>query len=691
MNKRIMILGVAILIVAQIFLLSSCGNQPPNEILDIETPSSTPSPQPSATATPTYTPPPTLTPTPVPVTIQEAIQRGTFAELEVFNKGGIYSHTSQGEKIDQLIRLSTFSPDGQQFVAVTKRGIYAYDTESWRELAFVPLSPEVWITSIGYSVDSSLFATGDSSGVITFWNLQTWKIQNSFQVHKGVVTSLDISPDNLNFVTIGDQKEISIWNMSDGSLIKTQFRSKRAGPAYYSLDGKWLYIPEATSYSDLVVWESKELKLVNRLSQLGRRPPEQAVSPYTNTAAAYGFDTITLYDFDKKKTSEVKLDKRYTNPTQMTFLDEKTLMVKFLASDNYYLVDLETQTFTTLSLEALSKKIFKNPEFLHIQKSKEIKALGFGGLGGVRNITSDGTALILSLSDEASIGIFDLNQKTMKKTGGQEFPWGSSVFLSDGTLAGVDWTRPIRNPPFSNKKQQGEFTITILSPESQFAVRSRFKQPYDLPDYIDAATISPNGKVLAVGIADGNLYFWNLDTKELIATIKPHNKDVGMFGFYGAYWGLFFDEDGSHLTTLGQDGKIKVLNMEDLSEVISVNGELPVFSPDGSYLAYASTDGSIRLVSLFNANEVKVFRGKTNKVNSIAFSPDGTLLFSGDYNNDWSNPDREAKLKIWSIADETLLLDLPQYNAGSLLVSPDGTRLYAQDWDGVISVWGHQE
>jgi len=681
---------MAILIVAQIFLLSSCGNQPPNEILDTETPSSTPSPQPSATATLTSTPPPTLTPTPVPVTIQGAIQRGTFAELEVFNKGGIYSYTSQGENIDQLILLSTFSPDGRQFVAVTKRGIYAYDTESWRELAFVPLFPEVWITSIGYSVDSSLFATGDSSGVITFWNLQTWKIQNSFQVHKGVVTSLDISPDNLNFVTIGDQKEISTWNMSDGSLIKTQFRSKRAGPAHYSLDGKWLYISEETTYRDLVVWESKDLKLVNRIRQLGQRPPSQAVSPYTNTAAAFGFDTITLYDFDKQETSKVKLDKRYSTPTRMTFLDEKTLMVKFLSSDNYYLIDLETQTFTTLSLEALSKKTFKNPEFLHIQKSKEIKALGFGGLGGVRNITSDGTALILSLSDEASIGIFDLNQKTMKKTGGQEFPWGSSVFLSDGSLAGVDWARPYRRLSFPDELKRGEFIITILSQESQYAERSRFKQSYDLPDYIDIATISPNGKTLAAGTADGNLYLWNLDTKELITTIRAHSK-VKQFIAYYAYNDLVFDEDGSHLATWGLDGKIKVLNMEDLSEVTSVYGELPVFSPDGSYLAYASTDGSIRLVSLFNANEVKVFRGKTNKVNSIAFSPDGTLLFSGDYNNDWSNPDREPKLKVWSIADETLLLDLPQYNAVSLLVSPDGTRLYTQDGSGVISVWGHQE
>lgn len=688
--KKLFIIKLIIFLALILLAVSGCVNttQP--------TSTSAPTQTPSATLPPTLTPTPspTLTPTPIPVTIQEAIQRGTFVETEVLNKGTVYHriYVPQSSYMDQIIHLSTFSPDGQQFVAITKRGIHAYDVKSWQELVYVPLSPEVTISAIGYSVDSSLFAAGDSSGMITFWNIQTWEMQNSFQVHKGTVTSLDISPDNMNFVTIGDQKEISVWNMTDGSLIKSQLRSKRAGPAYYSLDGKWLYISEESQ--GLVIWSSKELTLTNRLNYLGGRPPSEVVSPYTNTVAAFpphsGSDTITVYNFDKQETVEVKLDKRYTEPTQMTFLDEKTLLMKFLRSHDYYLIDLESHTFSTISLEALSKKTFKNPEFSHILKSKEIKALGFEELGSIQNITPDGTALILSGYSEIPSGVFDLNQKTMKKISIQEFPWSSSVFLLDGSLAGVDWTRLYRRPPFSDKEQQGEFTITILSPESQFAVKSKIKQNYDLPDYIDTAAISPNGKFLAAGTADGNLYLWNLETKELITTIRAHNKKIYFGGIYYAYSRLFFDEDSSHLATWGEDGKIKVFDMEDLSEITSVYGELPVFSPDGSHLAYVSTDGSIRLISLFNEDTPKVFRGNTNKVSSIAFSVDGTLLFSGDYNNDWSNPNREGKLKVWSISDETLLLDLPQYNPISLLVSPDGTRLYVQDWDGVISVWGHK-
>jgi WD40 repeat protein len=677
MNKRIIILSVTILIMVQIFLLSSCGNPESNAILETETPSSTPSPQPSATATPTFTPSPTLTPTPVPVSIREAIQRGTFAELDVFNKG--------------RIAYSAFSPDGLQFVAVTKRGLHAYHVDTWQELFFAPLSIEVFITSINYSVDGSLFAAGDSSGFITFWDTKTWEVQNSFQVHKGAVSSLDISPDSMNFVTIGDKKEISVWNMSNGSLVKSQFRSKDAGPVYYSLDGKWLYISEATGYRDLIIWSSEELTLTNRLGQLGQRPPEQAISPYTNTAAAFGFRTITLYDFDKKETTKLELDVKSNRLTQMMFLDEKTLMMKFDNLEVYQIIDLESHAITSLALEALSKKTFKNPEFMHILKSKEIEALGFDQLGGIKKITPDGTGLILSGRDEILSGVFDLSQKTMKKAAIQEFPWGSSVFLSNGALAAVDWHRPRFAPPFADKEQQGDFTITILSPESPFTVKSRIKQAYHVPDFIDTATVSPDGKILAAGTKDGILYLWNLGTKELITTIRAHSKVVQIFGYYFAYSGLFFDEDGSHLATLGADGRIKVFNMEDLSEVISVNGKGPVFSPDGSHLAYVSSDRSIRLVSLLNEDAPKSFKGNINRINTIVFSLDGSLLFSGDYNDDWSIADRQSKLKVWSISDETLLLDLPQYNLISLLVSSDGTRLYIKDGDGVLSVWGHQD
>jgi len=697
--KKLFSIKLIIFLVLILLFINGCANTSTLTSTSTQTPSATLIPTLTATLSPT------LTPTPVPVTIQEAIQRGTFAELEVFNKGHIEYHAGRG-----IVRNSMFSPDGNQFLAFTTHGVYIYDVGSWQELFSIPFSPGVSITSItaiNYSLDGYLLAVGDSRGVVTFWNTQTWQVQNSFQLQNRAITSLDISPDNLNFATIQDERIISIWDMEDGNLLKSQTRNRNAGPVYYSSDGKWLYIPEIQQ--DINVWNSKELTLIERVTWLGK------ISSDENMRASVRWDgpqslIVTLYDLNTEETAKLEFTLEewenwghFNDVTNTMFLDEKTLMVKLEHFENYYLIDAESQSISAVPPGDLDEVEFKNPEFIRILKSDEIKALGFEELGDIKNITPDGTALILSDYFEIPGGVFDLNQKTMKKDTIQEFTWDSSVFLSDGSLAGVDWTRPIRNPPFSNKKQQGDFVVTIL--DESFFVKSKIELPYDFPDYIDTATISPNGKFLAAGTADGNLYLWDLKSKELITTIRAHNKVVEQFGFYGAYFRLLFDHDGSHLATWGQDLQIKIFSMDDQSEDFSVYGEHPIFSPDGNYLAYFSSNGFqtvyssdgdilgysrpgyIRVISLNDAEESnKVFKENSTSVYGMAFSSDGSLLFSSN----WSLAERKSTLQIWSVADGTLLEEILQHDViRSLLVSPDGTRLYMRTSDGVISAWGH--
>lgn len=239
MSKQRLFIKILTMLIG--IVLTSCGGT--GSFLPENEPTS--SPTEPATPTSTPTPAPTATPTPLPVKVEDAIAGGTFSEIDAIGKGRIL--------------MSTFSPDGVSFVAVTLRGIHVFDAKTWEESTLIPLDAGERVRSVVFSPDGSLFAAGDEIGNVTLWRTDSWEKASSLSAYEGPITSLDISPDNQTFVTIGEEKVISLWNLTDGSLIQSQVRSKSAGPVNYSVDGSFLMVSEATESGDVTTWSSSDL------------------------------------------------------------------------------------------------------------------------------------------------------------------------------------------------------------------------------------------------------------------------------------------------------------------------------------------------------------------------------------------------------------------------------------------------
>jgi WD40 repeat protein len=347
------------------------------------------------------------------------------------------------------------------------------------------------------------------------------------------------------------------------------------------------------------------------------------------------------------------------------------LIVETNDEGKIYLANIETKRFLPVSKDALLSEGNWNPDLGLITKTEEIQALGFRRIPSILSILPDGETLILEdglfdLQEKALIDVFILEGRDLSLTNN----------LADGNMAIID----LPKLPSFKKVLKGTLTIITLDPKDFSAIS---KQPinFELPDGIEDATLSPDGSILVVGLLNGSVYFWDTKTGEQMATIRAHNKVFGLFGYYGSINDIKFSRDGLLIATVGRDKTIKIWRTADFSLVSTLYGSIAAFSPDSTSLAIVDSSNRIQVQSLLEETPPVVFEGHTKDVTELLFSADGSLVISGS---------RDETIKIWSIADKALQLDLPQYDVVySLVLSPDGTRLYSWAGDGVISVWGY--
>ncbi len=149
-------------------------------------------------------------------------------------------------------------------------------------------------------------------------------------------------------------------------------------------------------------------------------------------------------------------------------------------------------------------------------------------------------------------------------------------------------------------------------------------------------------------------------------------------------WSVAFNPDGTILATSGNFG-ITLWNVSNRAKVATLQGhfgsvETITFSPDGTMLASGSWDKSIRLWNIADNKELVKLQGHSGKIHSICFSPDGKILASAS---------DDMSIRLWNISDKKEIITLKGHSASvhSVMFSPDGLMLASGSKDKTVKFW----
>ena len=194
--------------------------------------------------------------------------------------------------------------------------------------------------------------------------------------------------------------------------------------------------------------------------------------------------------------------------------------------------------------------------------------------------------------------------------------------------------------------------------------------------------------VLASGSADYTIKLWDWELGNCLQTLYGHTSWV---------WSIAFNPNGTQLVSSSYDQTIKLWDIGTgeclktlrghTSPVVSVAFSPTPLSPlakgrtEGGYLlASTEFDGIIKLWDADTGECRQTFKGHSNSVWSVTFSPNGEWLLSGSF---------DQTLKLWSVSTGECLQTFTGHEGAVMVArfSPDGQFIVSGSMDCTLKLW----
>lgn len=467
------------------------------------------------------------------------------------------------------------------------------------------------IYGVAISPDSKWLASGGIDGIVRIWNMETGEFTRALVGHDSYVFSLAFSPDGRTLASAGSWDYTArLWDTRTGMMLKTFKHEGYVSKVNWSADGRILFVG-GTDSGAAVLWD------VTRGAEVSKKNFGQPILASTFSPSGQTFAVSSRQGLPQ-------------------LLDASTYQLKRTLGDD---VGDVTSLAWHPDGKLLAATNAKGTRIWDDSASKVVRTIP--GAAYAVAWSPDGKTLAISASGTA-VQLWDAETEATKATAtlpitATTIHWspdgntvvghnnsGVSVFdvaenkvrfrLAGGTVPQANWARTGRAVLFGvGTKTLNVWELGQNKPLHTFEGHAAV---------INAAALTPSGKVLATASSDKTVKIWDVATGKELQTLQGHA---------GAVNALAWSANGKALASASSDKTVKLWDAPtgELTKTLEGHKEsVSVLAWGSKALASGSLDQNVHI---WNPQSGQLSRSipMFMPVMSLAWTNDGQLLAGG--------------------------------------------------------------
>lgn len=553
--------------------------------------------------------------------------------LWTIEEAGILRHWApdgrllEREFLSDIEDVWTFNRDASLLVSGTNE-IALWSTAKAGELGRA--SAESWVTSFAFSPDGKLLASGHDDGRISLWTLPGLKPAGEVEGHDDAISALTFSADGLQLTSAADDQLIRVWDIRSKKRVR-EWRGTTDRVPSLAWHPSGTFLVSAGWDTAARVWEPGSDDPSMLLNAHSDQVNSVAFTADGNLLACADSDFIIHVWDDPRRAKQTFVLNGHTDEIRaLAFNANGTRLASAGADRVVHIWDMTTGKLVAGPNPSARNNIAVAGSTLFSTGGSLLQAwnMASGDRAWPTNnsepiyfvaVTPNGK-LLATTGPTLDAKIWDVaSHKVIQTLSHTRGPIGSPAFSADGQLMatasvtdGLLWIWKL-----------GEAEATLVIPEAADNCT------------LEAVAFHPNGKYVAVGGldwlatsgAEGALCVWDLEARDKFLTLEAGVTSV-TFDAKGRYLAAgTFSEAGQSVVVWDFEKQEKVFDLPGHHDRINA----VAFSPDGSWLVSGGDDSTIRVWNVLTGRLV-VARQFDAAVQSLAFSEDGKYLVTGNGN-----------------------------------------------------------